>query len=49
MSYEDDFENIGELWAEQDSYTDDCNELDGDCFVCPHKYTCWDSEYQNRR
>ena len=53
MSYADDFEDSGGLLAEQDSFVEDCEDVDGDCRRCSHKYTCWSSDYntnnQSRR
>ena len=45
-----DDEDVGGLLAEQDSYIEDCDDNDGDCTICEHKYVCWASEYrQNPR
>lgn len=48
MSYADDFEDIGGILSEQDSYIEDCEEYEGNCRRCPNKYNCWSSTYRNR-
>ena len=48
MSYADDFEDVGGILAEQDSYIEDCEEYEGNCRRCPNKYNCWSSTYRNR-
>lgn len=45
MSYAEDFEDDGAIQAEQDSFIEDCEELDGNCKKCPNKYICWSSDY----
>lgn len=49
MSYADDFEDVGGILAEQDSYIDDCEEYEGNCKRCPNKYSCWSSDYSRNR
>ncbi len=39
----------GGLLAEQDFYAEDCEEYDGNCRRCPHKYHCWSSEYRRNK
>lgn len=31
---------------EQDFYTEDCEDYDGDCNRCPYNYSCWSSDYR---
>ena len=50
MSYAEDFEDTGGILAEQDYFAEDCENYDGECSECPHKYQCWSSTYnENRR
>ena len=49
MSYAEDFEDIGGIMAEQDSYAEDCDDYEGDCKRCPNQYSCWNSDYVKRR
>ena len=49
MGYGWDEEDVGGILAEQDSYEEECEELDGECRYCPHKYTCWSSYYRTGR
>ena len=49
MSYAEDFEDDGAILAEQDSFIDDCEELDGNCKKCPNKYICWSSDYNKNK
>lgn len=46
MSYASDCEDDGAILAEQESFIEDCEELDGDCKECSHKYICWSSDYK---
>lgn len=41
MSYAEDFEDIGGILAEEDSYIEDCEDYDENCKKCPHKNHCW--------
>lgn len=46
MSEAEYMDDDGGLLAEQDSYGEDCEEYDGECRRCPHKYHCWSSDYR---
>lgn len=49
MGYGWDEEDIGGYLADQDSYVDDCEEYEGNCKKCPHRYNCQSSDYNKRR
>ena len=49
MSEAEYMDDDGGLLAEQDSYLEECEELDGDCHRCPHKYHCWSSDYRKNK
>lgn len=48
MSEAEYMDDDGGLLAEQDSYIEECEEVDGDCKKCRHKYLCWSSDYRKK-
>ena len=46
MSETECMDDDGGLLAEQDFYAEDCEDYDGDCHRCTHKYNCWSSDYR---
>ena len=49
MSWAEDFEDTGGILAEQDSFIEDCEDYEGECSECPHKYRCWSSSYTKNK
>ena len=39
----------GGYLAEQDFYAEECEYYKGECNICPHKYRCESSDYNQRR